>query len=796
MGSIFARNDHIAEFRVSSLPSGDSRASRHSVLSTLCTSILDTLPDAICVCAIPSGTIIHANRRAVELWGRTPTETDLHSLLPLAVVFDTREPVSHREAAIDRTDGTRIAVTFDATPMRETNGEVVGVSVVFRERLHARECDVQPSDLKQAAEENARLLAEVSRLNDEGREAAERYRQLADNLPAGFIYQIHQAPDGTGGFTYVSAGVESLLGVKPADVVANPQRLYGLIHPEDLVRLREAEIAAMQAQSAFHCRFRTHAANGEIRWLHCRSAPRPMPDGGNVWDGIAVDITERVRAEEALRESEERLRLALDAGQCGVWDWDILANRVTWSERIYAFHGLTYEAFGGRLEDCFKLMHPDDTERVGEAIRRALEEHAPYSEEFRIVRPTGEVRWINNHGRVLFDDTGRAVRMLGATTDVTERRAAEESLRDTGRRKDEFIAMLAHELRNPLAPIRNSLHILQLNEGDWKVVERVRGMMERQVLQLTRLVDDLLDVSRITLGKVQLQHERLDLARLVRYVAADQGEAFAGKGVTLRLEAPSGVWISGDSTRLAQVVGNLLTNALKFTPRGGEVVVSVSGSRADRRAIVSVKDTGAGIEPTMLARLFEPFTQADHTLDRSQGGLGLGLAIVKGLVELHRGTVRAESAGLGQGATFTFALPADLEAPALLNRSLPPARSSQPLRILVVEDNRDAADSLRMLLEVLGYEVEVAYTGTDGVRLAEVIRPHVVLCDIGLPGMDGFAVASALRGNPKMADARLIALTGYGQEEDRKRTRAAGFDEHLTKPADPVALCAMLAQKA
>lgn len=773
---------------MSGLSSGDSRTCRHPVLSSLCTSVLDSLPDAICVCAVPSGTIIHANRRAIELWGRTPTETDLLTLFPLI------ESVSCREAAIDRADGTRIAVVIDATTMCDVDGEVVGVSVIFRE--HNTLADI--TTRKQAVEENARLLAEVSRLYEEGREAAERYRQLADNLPAGFIYQILQAADGTGGFSYASAGVESLLGITPAEVVADPRRLYGLILPEDLARLREAEIAAMQTCTAFHCRFRTRAANGEIRWLHCRSAPRPMPDGGNVWDGIAVDITERVRAEEALRESEERLRLALNAGQCGVWDWDIVANRVTWSERIYAFHGLTPETFGGRLEDFSKFIHPDDAERVGEAIRLALEERAPYSEEFRVVRPTGEVRWVNVHGRVLFDENGRAVRMLGATTDVTERRAAEESLRDAGRRKDEFIAMLAHELRNPLAPIRNSLHILQLNEseGDWKVVDRVRGMMERQVSHLTRLVDDLLDVSRITLGKVQLHSERLDLVRLVRYVVADQGETFATKGVALRVEAPAGVWTSGDPTRLAQVVGNLLTNALKFTSKGGEVVVTVTGSRSDRRAVVSVKDTGAGIEPAILAQLFEPFTQADHTLDRSQGGLGLGLAIVKGLVELHRGTVRAESAGLGHGSTFTVSLPADLEAPALLNRSLPPARPTQELRILVVEDNRDAADSLRMLLEVLGYEVEVAYSGPDGVQLAETMRPHVVICDIGLPGMDGFAVAGALRKNPKIADARLIALTGYGQEEDRKRTRAAGFDEHLTKPADPAALCAMLSQKA
>jgi CheY-like chemotaxis protein len=250
--------------------------------------------------------------------------------------------------------------------------------------------------------------------------------------------------------------------------------------------------------------------------------------------------------------------------------------------------------------------------------------------------------------------------------------------------------------------------------------------------------------------------------------------------------------VSGDPTRLAQVLDNLLTNALKFTARDGEVSLAVA-SDPDGRASLTVRDTGAGIEPEMLTRLFEPFSQADRTLDRSPGGLGLGLAIVKGLAELHGGSVRAESGGLGRGATFTVTLPGYAESPAPATRPAPPRRAAPRLRILVVEDNTDAADSLRMLLEAYGYDVAVAYTGPDGVRAAEASRPEVVICDIGLPGMDGYRVAQALRGNPATAAARLIALTGYGQEEDRRRAKDAGFDGHLTKPADPAVLRALLA---
>ena len=366
-------------------------------------------------------------------------------------------------------------------------------------------------------------------------------------------------------------------------------------------------------------------------------------------------------------------------------------------------------------------------------------------------------------------------------------------VREADRRKGEWIAMLAHELRNPLAPLLTGLHVLRRSGGDRPAIEQAGSMMERQVRHMARLVEDLLDVSRVAQGKIRLRRERLDLARLVRTTAGDRRHALTDVGVALTVETPeTPVWLTGDATRLAQVLSNLLDNAAKFTDRGGRVEVKLTADESRRWAELRVRDTGVGIEPELLARLFEPFSQADRSLHRTKGGLGLGLALVKGLTELHGGKVRASSEGPGRGSEFLIRLPLEGEPAALSDQIREPRPSKEQRRILVVEDNRDAADTLRMLLELLGHEVRVAYTGPDGVRMAEEWRPAVVLSDIGLPGLDGFGVARALRGNPATAQARLIAVTGYGSEDDRRLARESGFDHLLTKPADPGVLQQLL----
>jgi signal transduction histidine kinase len=376
-----------------------------------------------------------------------------------------------------------------------------------------------------------------------------------------------------------------------------------------------------------------------------------------------------------------------------------------------------------------------------------------------------------------------------------ERRVEERTaqLVEADKRKDAFLAMLAHELRNPLAPLRNALQVMRLRGMADPALRQSQEMMERQVRHLARIVDDLLDVSRIMRGKIQLRPERLDLVRVVRTAVEDHRSIFQQAGLEVDVDLPElPVWVMGDSIRLAQVLSNLLHNAAKFTEAGGRVSVRLTVDRAGRRAEVAVRDTGVGIGPEMLPRLFETFAQADRSLDRSKGGLGLGLALVKGLVELHGGEVHAASEGLGCGAEVTVRLSVEPEPAALSEMPTYPKPDGRHLRILVVEDNPDSADSLRMVLELYGYEVSVAYTGTAAVKAAEEWKPDVVLCDIGLPGLDGYGVASRLRHSPVTAKARLIAVTGYGREEDRRRSHEAGFDEHLTKPVDPDALQRLL----
>jgi signal transduction histidine kinase/ActR/RegA family two-component response regulator len=439
-----------------------------------------------------------------------------------------------------------------------------------------------------------------------------------------------------------------------------------------------------------------------------------------------------------------------------------------------------------------------------------------------------------------------AVTILVLAAVVSERKRLEEALRQRAealaradRAKDQFLAMLAHELRNPLAPILHAIELLEQLGAPEPPLIRAREIIHRQVSHQAHLLDDLLNVSRIARGKIVLRCERLDLVPLIRSTVEDHRSLLEAAGLTLVLQLPeSAVWVEGDPIRLAQVVGNLLQNAAKFTDPGGQVTVSLSlagdgkdrttetrrhgginlspqppprsgegepgsdaGPGEDRHpsplrggaggevnppriALLFVRDTGIGIEPEMLSQVFDLFAQADRTLDRSRGGLGLGLALVKGLVELHGGDVRAESEGLGRGATFTVRLPIRPAPPATARIAAPSNLSGGPIRILIVEDNRDTAETLRDLLELSGCTVAVAYSGAEGVEAARQLRPEVVLCDLGLPGMDGYQVAAALRQDPDLAGARLIAISGYGQEEDQLRAREAGFDLHLTKPVE------------
>jgi signal transduction histidine kinase len=375
-----------------------------------------------------------------------------------------------------------------------------------------------------------------------------------------------------------------------------------------------------------------------------------------------------------------------------------------------------------------------------------------------------------------------------AVLNISTTRALEEA----NRRKDQFLSMLAHELRNPIAPIRNALYLLRARGLEPETLHWAREVMERQTTLLTRMVDELLDASRLMHGKITLHPTRLDLAALVRQNVEDSRGVLESAGLRVQVETPDQpVWIKGDAVRLAQVLGNLLDNARKFTP-GGEVVVRLEQHAASSHAVLTVRDSGMGIERDLLPSVFEAFAQADRSLDRKSGGLGLGLSVAQGLIRLHGGSIDVASEGAGQGTEVTIRLALEPEPHALTFRGPYDAALGRRRRVLIIEDNRDSAESLRRLLQLSGNEVLIAHSGPDGLELARTRRPELILCDIGLPGMDGFALAHALRKLPETASARLVAITGYGREEDRKRALQAGFDLHLIKPVEPETLLGQL----
>jgi PAS domain S-box-containing protein len=513
--------------------------------------------------------------------------------------------------------------------------------------------------------------------------------------------------------------------------------------------------------------------------------------------GVARDITDRKRAEQAVLEREAELRATREQLQLITDNMSAPITRCSrdlryvWVSKPYArWLGRPPEEIAGRL--IVDVIGAEGLASIQRYIDRVLAGEQVRYEDVVNFRGLGQ-RWLRAVYTPTLDAAGTPDGWVAVVDDVTEQKRAEEALRQADRRKDEFLAILAHELRNPLAPIRNALHYLQLRHDDEKGVERVREIMNRQVSHLTRLIDDLLDLSRINRGKLVLKPEKVDLARLTLITSEDQRPAMEAAGLQLDLQLPqTPVWTSADPTRLNQILDNLLENARKFTDPGGRVTVRLSVGTDHAEAMLSVCDTGIGIESARLPGVFDVFSHADRNLDRSRGGLGLGLAIVRGLVELHRGRIEVHSEGRGQGTEFVIRLPLQVSDAPMEARVDSPNPRARGLRVLIIEDHRDVAESLRMVLELCGCHVWVAFCGREGLELAQRLKPDVAVCDLGLPGMDGFAIASALRQDPATASVRLIAVSGYGQEQDRRRAKEAGFDEHFTKPVDPKELLARL----
>ena len=523
-------------------------------------------------------------------------------------------------------------------------------------------------------------------------------------------------------------------------------------------------------------------------------------------DDLAFGITTlrlrdaRRRAEEALRQSEARYRSLVQLSPEA-----ILVQR---GGQVEYLNPAALELLGAsRAEEllgrqALDLFHPDFHEVIRARIGDLLAGRSVPLIEERVLRLDGTVRDVEVAASTFEDQDGRAIQVI--LRDVTQRKAAEaalreseqrhrslaDALRESDQRKNDFLAVLSHELRNPLAPIRNSLYVLDRAPPDGEQGRRAREVLRRQTDHLARLVDDLLDLTRVARGKVTLDRARLDLRGLVGRTCEDHRPGFEARGLRLSVDLPGApVPVEADATRISQVLGNLLQNAAKFTPAGRAAVVTLRAHAG--RAVLSVRDEGIWMEPEFLGRLFEPFVQAERGLARTQGGLGLGLALVKGLVELHGGSVSAASAGLDKGSEVAVELPlaAGPEEAARATGRAPSARSRD---VLVIEDYADSAQALADALALSGHRVRVASTAADGIALARSLRPEVVLCDIGLPDRDGSEVARTLRADESLRSTVLVALSGYAQEEDRERAARAGFDAHVPKPASLEALRAIL----
>ncbi len=509
---------------------------------------------------------------------------------------------------------------------------------------------------------------------------------------------------------------------------------------------------------------------------------------------LVTDVSEWKRAEEALRHTERMLEESQRAAHVGSWERILAAgdpngdSPLWWSKENYRIFGHDPAKVVIDYATFLATVHPDDRAGMQAVAAAGIEEGGRFENQYRIVRPDGTERVIQAWVNVERGAQGGAVRLLGTCQDITERTQVEQHMRDVDQRKNEFLAMLSHELRNPLAPILSAVEILRLVTNDeGQEAEHCRTVIAQQVEHMKRLLDDLLDVSRVGQGKIELRKGTCDVAEILRRAVEVSRPLLAKKSQTLIVTEPGeAVLVDADPIRLVQVFANLLNNAAKYSNVRGHIALETT--IVGDEVVVRVRDDGIGMTRAMLDRAFELFAQEASTLDRSQGGLGIGLTMARSLVKMHGGSVGAFSDGPGRGCELVVRLPRAADASRPAPRSTPPViTASRALRVLVVDDNVDAAQMLGVLLRLLGHDVTLAHDGPTALALAAAAIPELVLIDIGLPGMDGYAVAAALRQNG-LTDAALVAVTGYGREGDISRSLQAGFDHHLVKPVDLAAL--------
>jgi PAS domain S-box-containing protein len=737
-------------------------------------AVLNRIDDAVIALDL-GGRVVYFNRAAERMYG--VREADVLGQ-PLSAIYEYRwlSPEHELEATRAlaqsgtwrgenlhvRRDGAALHVDSAVSVMKDPSGAPNGLLAVVR--------DVTP---QKHAEETLRI-------------SEARFRALASHAPVGIFMT-----DAGGDCVFVNDYWCAVAGLTPAQ--ASGPGWTRALHPEDRERVAREWYAAVQARRPFSSEYRFLRPDGRVSWLQGSAVElRSESDELICHIGTLHDVTLRKLSETALRESEERLRALADNIPCLAWTADRLGWATWYNQRWYDYTGTTLEEMQGRGWE--KVQHPDHLERVTRKVQHCLEHQLAWEDTFPLLGKDGQYRWFLSQAVPIRDASGAVTQWFGTNTDITERLQMEEALLEADRKKDEFLATLAHELRNPLAPLRNGLEVLKAAPGDRELSARVHRMMDRQLGQMVRLVDDLLDLSRITHGTMQLTRQRVDLADVLNAAIETSRPSIEERGHELRFvpnAQPS--CVEADVTRLAQVFSNLLNNAAKYTKPGGHIELSVAHENG--QVVVRVRDDGEGIPTENLERVFEMFTKGGEPSEGTQGGLGIGLSIVDRLVRMHGGTVNAHSAGPGKGSEFVVRLPS---APAIENVAAAPAVVPTPAqtprqRILVADDNVDSAETLAMLLQLSNGDVRTAANGLEALELADQFRPDVVLLDIGMPGLDGYQTCRRIRAEAWGRDMLVIAMTGWGKDEDIRRSRSAGFDEHLVKPVDTARLESLLA---
>jgi PAS domain S-box-containing protein len=648
-------------------------------------------------------------------------------------------------------------------------------------------------ELFQKAEQikrQAEQLRQIERQQHEQRLAEENTRfRIVTEHSSDAVTLV--GPDGT--ILYSSPASRRVLGYEPGEFLGRSG--FEIVHPDDQQRVRAVLAQLVKKPGATATvEERVRHKDGSWRWVECVGTNLLAEPTVRAVVVNYRDITERRLANQALRESQERFARFMQHLPGLAWVKDHQGRYVYVNDAAEKAFRVPRERLYGRRDD--EVFPQATAAPFKENDRRALASETGVRVIETLTTEQGELQHSIVSRFAIPGPEGEAPMVGGIAIDITDRIEVEAALKEADRRKDEFLAMLAHELRNPLGPIRNAVQVMKLLTPSDVTLLQAREMIERQVQNLTRLVDDLLDVSRITRGKVSLHQEPVELAAVINRSVETSRPLIEANRHTLTLSLPpESIRVVADPTRLEQVFSNLLNNAAKYTERGGSLGLTVR--RQGDEVLVNVRDTGFGIPAELLPHVFDLFTQADSTLARSQGGLGIGLTLVQSLVEMHGGRVTAHSDGPGKGSEFVVSLPicADTTGPGQAEEQA--ASCSFPtatcLHILVVDDNADAAESLAMLLRLWGHAVRTSHDGQSGLKAALSYRPDVVFLDIGLPGLDGYEVARRLR-EEFGETMRLVALTGYGQQEDRRRAEEVGFDDHLTKPADPAVLHGLLAR--